>query len=146
MGGVTDPAEAYFKDGSWGFDGSVWRKLALVWGFSGAYLERETDDVEGIGTRLLQFSQCPLGSVRVVTGFCAYNATTAPSRTTLRVREGADSYVLKIQLAPGVYETVNLGQPVILVNPQYLDCAFSSCADGDTIAATAWGYEMALTN
>ncbi|GAG75277.1 unnamed protein product [marine sediment metagenome] len=35
--GIAKPTEKHFDKGSWGWDGSQWRKLAMIWGYSGIW-------------------------------------------------------------------------------------------------------------
>lgn len=144
MSGVTDPAEAYFKDGLWGFYSGVWQKLAMVWGFSSQYLEKEIVVKDGAGDEVLVFSSCPAGVARVVLGMCAYNNKTAVSRIELRMKHGATVYVLDAVVGPGARQTAVLSRPIVLVLDDLLETNFVDCLNNDTVSSVAWGYDMAL--
>lgn len=66
MPGITDPTEAYFKDGTWGWDGSLWRKLPLVWGYSALAGEALSNTNLGAGTNYLNGTAVSAGEVLVV--------------------------------------------------------------------------------
>jgi len=146
MTGVTDPAEAYFKDGVWGFYSGVWQKLGMVWGFSSQYLEREVALNSGGGVETLTFSTCPTGVARVILGFSGYNNTTIADRIGLEIVTGGTTHMLHMGVSPPIYQTVDCPRPLVLVYPDVLKAVFVGCADGDTLTANAWGYDMELTN
>lgn len=168
MSGVTDPAEEYFKDGLWGwvstawekltssggrlftashgYDGTAWRKLALVWGFSSCYLDQQTGTNSGGGNEFLTFPTPASGIARVILGFVAYNDGSAATRIDLRVRSGTSTNFLRTVIAPAQFATVELLSSLVLVNPDFLQVRFVGCTNGDVVNATAWGYDMELTN
>lgn len=166
--GITDPAETYFKDGLWGwastlweklvssggrlytaphgYYGTAWQKLAMVWGFSGHWSEYESQTASGAGDKGLTFSVAPAGSARVMLGMCAFNNTTQNAQTYLQVLGGTDTITLNVEVSPPAKQSVNAHVPYVLVNPLYLRAWFEDCLDGDTLQASAWGYDMVLTN
>ncbi len=144
MTGITDPAEAYFKDGIWGFHSGAWQKLAMVWGFSSQYLEKQADTVQGAGARTLPFTTCPVGVARVILGFSAYDNTTLVDRIVLEVVTGGVTYVVHQGVLVPINQTVDMPVPLVLVNPNVPTVIFVGCGAGDTVIANAWGYDMAL--
>lgn len=144
MPAITDPNEPYFKDGIWGWIGSVWHKLAMVWGYSDRYLEREMNFNAAAGTDTLTFSVVPAGEVWYIQGICATDAITNITYTLIRVNgDGIDLWLHK-KLAPAASETAEYHNPVILKENDFIDVYFSGTVAGDDILAWAWGYKMLI--
>lgn len=80
MPGITDPAEEYFKDGLWGWDGSAWRKLPLLWGFGGVVEEKVQDTGLDAGDNNLGGAAVPAGEIWVVTSASCLYVGTAPDK------------------------------------------------------------------
>ena len=145
MSGVTDPSEAYFKDGVWGFHSGVWQKLAMVWGFSAQYVEKVSEAGVAAGNVTLSFVEVPPGVVRVVLGVAAYNDTTVVARTTMSVVQDGDTFILRITIAPVAMETALLERPMTCVAGDEVKVTFVTCVAGDNVYAYAWGYDMDLS-
>ena len=64
---ITNPAEEYFGQGKWGWDGSVWRKLPLLWGYSGLIGEDLSETNLDAGVNVLNGTAVPAGEIWVVT-------------------------------------------------------------------------------
>lgn len=143
---VTQTAPADLQVGLSGYDGSAWRKLALVWGYSARYIEKESETAAVAGTRTLTFTTCPAGVVRVVEGIACYNNTTIATRITIELVVGAAIHVIHVVPSPPIYQAVSLVHPVVMVEDDSLRARFMGTQVGDTIVANAWGYDMDLTN
>jgi len=66
MVGPTNPSEEHFHRGLWGFDGSVWRKLQLLFGFGGVVEEEVVDDNLDAGGNGIQGANVPSGEIWIV--------------------------------------------------------------------------------
>lgn len=166
--GITDPAEEYFKDGLWGwatsvweklvssggllftalhgYDGSAWRKLALVWGYSDVYGEWEQETNVSAGNNTLTFSTVGAGEIWVVTGFSAFCAQTNITRVELRASVGGTA--IRIKQAPygTANQTVDWAGVLVLKEGDELTVLFTACSLNDDIFASAWGYKMSIAN
>jgi len=144
MSGVTDPASPYFKDGQWGWDGTVWRKLPLIFGLSEAYRESEVNLNAGAGVNILTASTVPEGEVWVVTHIVAFNTVTNSSVVILQVYDGSTIYYLRRLLTPGVGGEVIHSAPIYLEQDDRVQAEFRGCVAGDDIFMTVYGYKMRI--
>jgi len=144
MSGPTDPAEAHFDKGLWGFDGTVWRKLPMLWGYSDRYAETESNLSAAAGFNWLVFSTVPAGEVWVVSGMTWVNVNTACSLIAADMYDGADLYTLYYEGTPAanVYKTIQCD--IVLKEGDCLKVLFGGCALNDDIYAWAFGYKMAI--
>jgi len=144
MSGPTDPAEAHFDKGLWGFDGTAWHKLPMLWGYTDRYAEVEENTSAVAGFNWLVFSTVPAGEVWVVTGLCWVNVNTACSMIIADLFDGVTLYGLAVE-APAVAN----GYYSILCNitmkaGDCLKVLFGGCTLNDDIYAWAFGYKMAI--
>jgi len=142
MPGITDPAEEYFKDGIWGWDGSAWRKLPLVWGYSDHYSQRVYTVNAATGVNALTFTAVPVGEVRVILGMTAYNNTSTITRVEFKVWAAAIPITLYWEDTPVLQDLVKFYGNVVLKAGNYLQASFSGCTAGDDLWGYAWGYKM----
>lgn len=142
MPGITDPTEAYFKDGTWGWDGTQWRKLAMVWGYSERYAEIELEEDVSAGDVTLTFSTVPDGEVWVVGVFSAYLFTGSTIDVHFRIVSSAGSQILSIQDTGTAHLTRHAPTPIILSKDDYLQVVFSGCPATANCYANVNGYKM----
>ena len=144
MPGITNPAEAYFKDGIWGWDGSAWHKLPMVWGYSDVYGEFEYENGVAAGTHVLTFSTVGSGEVWVVTGISAACSTAGVDRIELRANVGGVGIRLRQQAYGVAHDTVDWSGVTILKDGDEMLVQFVDCALNDNLTASAWGYKMKI--
>lgn len=144
MTGPTDPAETYFEKGLWGHDGSVWRKLPMVWGYSDRWAERSTTASASAGSNTVKSTAVPAGEVWVLHAMAARNKDTDVAMQFL-LNAGAVVLRVKLVAAPGVNVWV-LYSPteLVLAEGDTVDVLFLSCTSGDELNVDFWGYKMAV--
>lgn len=142
MPGITNPTEAYFKDGIWGWDGTQWRKLSLVWGFSSRYFEAEKSEDVGAGNITLTFSTVPAGEVWVIQGLTAWSKQADVVRVDFYYYVGGTGERMCIKVLGAAYTTVALDTPVTLSYNDHLAAVFMGCVALNDVYAVAWGYKM----
>ena len=145
MGGITNPTEEYFKDGCWGWDGTRWRKLNLLWGYYDRLVDQQVNLNAAAGVNFLNHPAVPAGEVWVVTGCSAVDVNTA-TRIQLGMTCGA--------AAPVVYD---YGTPmagswvatpainIVLKAGDLMWTLFVACTLNDDIYSNIWGYKMRVT-
>ena len=142
MPGVTNPAEAFFKDGNWGWDGTVWRKLPMVWGYSEHYAERKLNLNAAAGTNVLNGSVVPAGEVWVLEICGAFDVNTAPSRMIFTVTDGVTFAPFYRDDTPVVYVTSSWTGRIALTEGCYVQVVFFDCVLNDDLYVDLWGYKM----
>lgn len=145
MTGITDPTNPYFKDGAWGWDGTQWRKLALLWGYSAAYREAIDDDNADAGSNTLASTAVPAGSVYVIQLISAFNNTTNIPSIELRLVGTAGLFKMQRTALGVAAYPVNLIGEFVLEEGDYVQAVFFACVAGDDIRLRVWGYEMKVT-
>lgn len=139
---ITDPAEEYFKDGLWGWDGAAWRKLPLLWGYSAQYLEYETVTAASTSAQDLTFSTVPAGELWVVTSVTFYCNNNSPTRINLSIYDGTTHHYILMAAYPVANRTISVNGPWYLIKDDYLRYRISSVAIGAVLHAYAFGYKM----
>jgi hypothetical protein len=163
---ITDPSEQYFKDGLWGWtgtlweklkafsnllgiashgwDGSVWRKEPIRLGFSSQYLELETDT--GTGSLLsLTFSIVPSGELWVVEAFTTFPVDgDHPTPAFLSVYDGSNDHLFA--RVPSLSRNTMLAAetPLFLVAGDRLRVLFASGISGNEYRAYANGRKVLI--
>jgi len=144
MSGPTDPAEAHFDKGLWGWDGTQWRKLPMLWGYSDRYVEKEVDASADVGLNYLVFSTVPAGEIWVISSVVWANLISACSTITAQLYDGAEAYAVFVETpsVADVYKATLCN--LVLKAGDNLRVDFSGCTAGDVLLAFASGYKMAI--
>ena len=144
MGGITDPAEEYFKDGLWGWDGSQWRKLGILLGYRSALSHAVANYNASAGINTLETDAVETGYIWVVETIATMNDNHAPSRVAFTAyRSGFDYPVLDTSLAAASTWTVWTGQ-IVLVAGDTIRAYIFGCTAGDDLYLRALGYKVAI--
>lgn len=145
MSGPTNPTEIYFDKGGWGFDGTLWRKLNLLWGYNDQLFEKKVNLAALLGDNILYHTAVPAGEVWVVTGASAVDANTA-TRIQLGMSGGGTFSIIWDYgtPAPGVW-VATPAENIVLKAGALMWTDFLVCAVGDDIYSSIWGYKMKVT-
>ena len=144
MSGPTDPSEAHFDKGTWGWDGTQWRKLPMVWGYSDRYVEVTLTEDVAAGKNTVNLTVVPAGEVWVIESVQGQHGGVA-ERVDFQVGNATDGYHylgIETQTAAGLSvfwtgrATLKAGDKVVIV--------FRNCAEDEDLIASAWGYKMAV--
>jgi len=145
MSGPTDPAETYFDKGLWGYDGTVWRKLPLLWGYTDRLAERAFNLDAAAGANTLSLDAVPAGEVWSVSLLTVVNWTSAVSSITVQLFEGANDYYLGLRGATAAVVSVEIQGPVIAKAGDILRVNMGGCTLHDVLAFYVNGYKMAVS-
>lgn len=142
--GITNPAEEYFKDGVWGWDGTVWHKLGLIWGYSAAWAEdlsvAMTSDASFVGDSGVVLAD----EVWIIQHAAFANHTGARGMARIWLMGSAHQTPLVWTLTPARYEPVVWSGAVTLTVGDYIRMEQQSCLTNDVIYAGVWGYKMKI--
>ena len=144
MSGITDPTEEYFKDGTWGWDGSRWRKLNLLFGYSGPYNEYEGNTNVPAGTSDLVGGTIPAGEVRVVLGMIGAVTSTTCSEFRFGFYNGTGRIYCKQVQTPTSGRYYDFQGTLILAAGYYPLIRVFGMSAGDSVYLYAWGYKMGV--
>jgi len=144
MSGITSPAEPYFKDGIWGWDGTVWRKLSQLWGYSDQYAEVAEETVSADGNVSLYLSTVPAGEIWVVEFVTFRNRDTAiPEIQGYLDGTSADiRFYHNLNVVAGTYYT--WAGTVRMKEGDRIAGFFGGCVTNDVVRLQAMGYKMKI--
>ena len=144
MSGPTDPAEAHFDKGSWGWDLTQWRKLGLLWGYTDRLAERAFDLDAAAGSNTLSLGAVPSGEVWSVSLLTAVDWTSAVTGITVQLFVGADDYYLGLRGVTAAAVSVEIQGPIIAKTGDILRVNMGGCTLHDVLAFYVNGYKMAV--
>lgn len=140
--GVTDPAEEYFKDGTWEWNGSAWVKKPLALGFSGPFSASNDYGATGAGNAAGTVLTVPAGEVYVVQNIILWHNAGATK-------------LIQAYFYDGTYSMQSIYEPFGWSDHRYMwrgevpletgDVLTVSCTapgDGKRVYVRAWGYTM----
>lgn len=142
--GPTQPTEEYFNRGQWGHDGTRWRKLPVLWGYTDRYAEAEVNLSAATGGNVLIFSTVPTGEVWRVTGLTWVNINTACSAISAILNDGSNQYSVSVEPVPAANVYKSILVDVTLKAGDNLQIGFYGCVLNDDLYAWAFGYKMAV--
>ncbi len=144
MSGITNPAEEYFKDGLWGWDGSVWRKLPMLWGYSDRWAEVQDHDMTSDATYSFDTVAVPAGYVYKLEHATIANQSAVRGMAYIAISLSAIAYPLVLTLEPARYQAVTWTGSLTLKEGDKIIFRQLSCITDDVIRAAAWGCKMKI--
>lgn len=141
---ITNPKEPYFKDGIWGWDGSVWRKLPMVWGYSELAGEDLKNTNLPAGLSVLEGTAVGTGEVMVVAQVEFFYLGTAPDRIDCRAygTPGTPILLARASPVPGDYYYTHCFQ--ILAEGHTMRATVKGATAGDAFYFRYSGYKMKI--
>lgn len=144
MLGITNPAEKYFKDGTWGWDGSVWRKLPMVWGYSAHYCEALSGVATGGGNADVVLATVDPGEVWVIESVTMDHDAGAAKHISVHAYNNGCRQVIFDAIAAdsGIYYIWN-GRVTLPSGGNMFARAYAP-GDGKKLNVNVWGYKMKI--
>lgn len=143
--GPVVPSEEYFDKGVWGYDGSQWRKLAMLWGFSDRWVGQASNLSAGAGVNYLELAAVPSGEVWTAYVAAALNVNTNPAAISFGIKIGVDRFYFWVVPTPGANVYAAFDKPMVFKAGDIPSVAIEGCTALDDIYARWWGYKMAVT-
>ena len=144
MVGITDPAEAFFKDGVWGWTGSAWVKLPILFGYSAPYLETVEDLNADAGDNVLVGSTVPAGEVWVVTSVQLFDEDNDITRIDFHIVLNGDEHHIRCNTTVKKQSGVDLQGFWPMPAGAHGEALFEGVTVGDDLYFTLIGYKMAI--
>lgn len=144
MAPITNPAEPLFVSGSWGWDGSTWRKLALLFGYSEQLFLAHSETLDTAGDKIYLFDAVPAGELWIVQHVAAAASTNTTYGITFSVAYSSAVYHFYSSTYTNAGLQVSCHYDVVLPPGAQLRVAWYSAAAGDTVYAYALGYKMKI--
>lgn len=144
MPGITDPAEEYFKDGLWGWNGTAWRKAGLLFSYGGQVLGQVVVASATAGTNILTGDSPASGEVWVITAMEVHNTASPVSTARLAIFSGAKNYWLAASPALAMQVGLSWSGVVVLEEDDVPRGALWGCVAGDGLYFHYLGYKMTI--
>jgi len=144
MTGITDPTQEYFKDGGWGHDGTQWRKLPLLWGYSDVWRERLWELNPLTIEYRLYMTVVPTGEVWVAKHAITVDINTVCTRHLIQVYDGAKFFDTIAAESPAAGIPQNYHLDIVLKAGDQLAVIFVGSAVGDDLYFFTQGYKMVI--
>lgn len=144
MGGITDPAKAYFKDGLWAWDGTVWRKQPLLYGYTSALGARKINNALAAGNNTLDIDAVPADEIWVVTNLAMRYTGTAPTRMTVTLTIDSIGYSTYRQETVVTQEVYDRQGWWVLAEGDQISMVIIGATLNDTAAVWATGFTTSI--
>jgi len=145
MPGITDPNQEYFKDGTWHWDGTEWRKGGLAFEYAGQVLDSEIVASAPAGSNTLQGEAVPTGYIWVITAMQVFDSIHGVSSALLGVDSGGTSYWLAATGALAILEGFSWSGSMYLVAGDKPQAVLKGVTLNDYLYFAYAGYAMRLT-
>ena len=142
MSGPTNPTEEHFDKGQWGYDGTLWRKLNLTWGYNDRWLEQVVVAPAPAGWNFLETAAVPAGYVYVAHVVVGVDQITNPAEILFGINVGGSRYYFNRQPAPGVNVYAFWTANQVFKSTDKGVVAIGGVVLNDSLVAQWWGYKM----
>jgi len=136
----TTPAD--MRVGAHGWDGSVWRKLPLIWGYSDRWVVDLGETKDGDGNYEKSTTAVGAGEVYVLQAVTFYNETGVRGQASVWGMGGVNYLCLARDSAPAINEVVRWTGKLVLKQGDYVRVQQLNCINNDVLNVKVWGYKM----
>lgn len=144
MSGITNPAEAFFKDGVWGWNGTAWHKLPLLFGYSEPFYFSDRDTNATADWDTLTTGAVPAGEIWIVTSISARDDNSNITQIAIFHSDGVSNNIVA-QVFPTVAEQcVIFTGWLVLSKDDTIWAGFTGTVLNDDIYLNASGFKMKI--
>ena len=145
MTGITNPTEEYFKDGTWGWDGTQWRKLGILFGYYDRLVGQVVNDNASPGDNTLTSDNVPDGELWVVQICCASDINSNVTRIYIQANSPTIPCIIAEEYSVAAAHWVISSREIVLKPGDCLSCKFFGCTAGDDLYLRYWGYKVRVS-
>lgn len=139
------PTEEYFNKGTWGYDGTLWRKLPMLWGYSESWRERKQNLSCAAGANSLLHTAVSAGEVWVLESISVFNVQTDCTYIRIYITSGVMSYIFKQFSDPALNVPEQYSGRFTFGPGDVLTVTFAGCVLNDDIYSDVVGYKMRIS-
>lgn len=140
--GPKNPIEEHFDRGLWGYDGTRWRKLALLFGFTDTWQDTAYVASAGAGTYTKQYGPVPAGEVWVLNTVLAIDIASDASSVRFGVGVAALGTAFGWVNSPGVGVAVTWVGSIPIKEGDSLWVQIFGVIAEDNLSTSVVGYKM----
>lgn len=144
MSGPTDPTEPHFDKGLWGYDGTQWRRLGVVWGYADRLKLDLSETSTGGGSTTVTSTAVPAGYVYNVQTLFVWHDDPVARYTVFYFKVGAALTRIAFHAALPQYQFLEPLGGLIMKEGDQLQAICVSLANTERVYLTAFGYKMAV--
>ncbi len=126
----------------YGWDGTVPRKLAMVWGYSDVYGEQKVNNAHPAGTVTIDFATVPAGEVWKIETLLAMNASGASGTIAFGIMRGGVELRIASILNPALQVALIAYPHATMREGDYLRLIITNTALNDYCIGHVTGYKM----
>jgi len=141
---VKQQTAADLTPGVMGWDGSAWRKLPMLWGFTETVADRQFDTDADAGTNDLTFTAPAGGEVWVITNVAFRNRGSVCSSIVVTAYVAGATPPLVVEYSPVANQWDTHAIHCVLEYGDSLMIRFNDCTALDYIEAQMIGYSMSV--
>lgn len=142
MPGAVNPASEFFKDGLWGWDGTVWRKLPLLFGYTDRWMEDCSEAGVAGGNWGSPCTAVGPGYIYVLQCASVRNTTGQRGDTHIQLCNAGGAWSISVDASPEKNIPVLFDGAVVLKEGDYINFFQRDTVAGDNLYAFVWGYKM----
>lgn len=146
MSGPTDPSEAHFDKGTWGFDGTQWRKLDMLWGYTDRYAVQQNDESNVDDWYTVNLPGPASGEIWTLYGVAVYRSTNAEHYARVCLATAATYYSLGDVEIPLVGKFYPFPAEIVLKYGDNIRVYYEGATDGEALITVSWGYKMSVAS
>jgi len=145
MPDITNPTEPFFKDGQWGWDGTQWRKLNLLWGYNDVYGDYVEEAGTGADPVTFYGAAVGLGEVWKVCGASVYHISGTCDLFIIGAYVGGTLIYMATVDDPVAYKPYPITFEVFLKYQDKMFVTYENLASAEVALMWFWGYKMKVT-
>ena len=127
-----------------GYDGTLWRKLPMTWGYSDRWSQRLDHTKVGDGDYEMSFTAVSEGYVHTLNAVISRNSSTQGQHEYL-LWDGSYWYPIHPYGSPAANVFRISGYlSYVMKKDDFLKITFRSCTNGDVLTGLLWGYKMKI--
>ena len=144
MSGITNPAEVYFKDGIWTWDGSAWLKQPPIFGYSDEWSESKIATAVGAASATASTTAVDPGYIYVFQGASIFHDAGANKELTLTANKGGVGVILFNDLAAVTGTWYPVICEITLHEGDTISGSVGTPGDGKRCLLRVGGYKMKI--
>lgn len=128
--------------GSYGWDGSDWHKLPLMWGYTDRLFESLGGIKSGDGVYDVQSSAVPAGEIHVIQRVSLRNVSGSRGTMLFSTGTGGVWITLAWAATQPQFTPLMVAGPIVIKAGDTIRVLQNNCLNGDVLEGGIWGYKM----